>query len=119
MRISDWSSDVCSSDLINKPRLSINLHQPLIYSQGRRAFIGLRSDLAAVEICVLRVEEPTAAILLYGHAPLSPCVSRYCHQEYFRRSSVHIPYPLKAEPSASHPHGIQPPTNHPHPSPRP
>src|SRR3546814_4720413 len=35
MRISDWSSDVCSSDLLIYPSLDYTLSQPSIISNGR------------------------------------------------------------------------------------
>src|SRR3546814_2598588 len=40
MRISDWSSDVCSSDLVDRVRIGMPLVAACLFERGRR--VGLR-----------------------------------------------------------------------------
>src|SRR3546814_14483944 len=54
MRISDWSSDVCSSDLPNPSVLSLSKHRPFFQRQRRRTALrqaqGKRLDLSLAHL---------------------------------------------------------------------
>src|SRR3546814_8917209 len=58
MRISDWSSDVCSSDLVTTPLLAqpgVEVHRALVARQ-RRIAIGRSEERRVGKECAVRVD---------------------------------------------------------------
>src|SRR3546814_2818311 len=56
MRISDWSSDVCSSDLLNPPRQFPSLFEPVHGSAPDIAGKGIANPVAAVWTAALMLD---------------------------------------------------------------
>src|SRR3546814_6262398 len=64
MRISDWSSDVCSSDLLRRPALQkplppASFHRPAESFPGRPSSFDAREPVIARPIVILNHIEPT------------------------------------------------------------
>src|SRR3546814_4991042 len=65
MRISDWSSDVCSSDLKGRPGpalLARGDHQPTVLDRGVAAPVGIALPLPIAAAPAIDVEIPFAAV---------------------------------------------------------
>src|SRR3546814_2106624 len=97
MRISDWSSDVCSSDLLHDPG-ALCLPQPLIFGAGLRP--ARQSGDALHIISALRDPEPCDQARSVGHARLNG------------RMLVRIAVEAKREPAVGPEHHLPPVERH-------
>src|SRR3546814_16894673 len=82
MRISDWSSDVCSSDLRHEQLVAAGIHQPQAVVRGATDLQGLQADILAdavlgVHDIVARLERAHLLEELLD-AP-APAARRACH----------------------------------------
>src|SRR3546814_10065764 len=72
MRISDWSSDVCSSDLVNKQFLFVMTSQAVLGQTGNRSGSWLE-ELAAPWLRLTAAGyDPVIATPRGGEAPIDP-----------------------------------------------
>src|SRR3546814_6209507 len=81
MRISDWSSDVCSSDLFDKPASADDIAEAVSKSEGRRVAANsvYRSlDLFVTANLVRRVESSNAYIANAHPGCLHDCIFLVC-----------------------------------------
>src|SRR3546814_1026303 len=79
MRISDWSSDVCSSDLVTR-RLGIEHHQCKLLAVGRKRIVGDRALDTLKRLCLAarQREQPQPAFLILAFLARARGNERYC-----------------------------------------
>src|SRR3546814_6163968 len=80
MRISDWSSDVCSSDLLNRP---FNFRDPTVVLGGRANY-GDRVDKINPQFSLLATDRWVTGIGEIGALINGP----YSKSDYYRASTV-------------------------------
>src|SRR3546814_16786743 len=68
MRISDWSSDVCSSDLLDKP-LQIILREHLLWAESL-GIKGRRADFSRIDMSGVKLQQIDLSAALFVQATL-------------------------------------------------
>src|SRR3546814_7683743 len=79
MRISDWSSDVCSSDLVNGLGYAVMMMTPAALTEFATGFM-LTERLAdtAADLHDIDIAETPAGIILRGKLGRASCRERVC-----------------------------------------
>src|SRR3546814_12544468 len=89
MRISDWSSDVCSSDLMHDPTKAAGAHvsnaRKRLFAESRKRFLEQINDIPIANKAVRRPEERRV-----GKECVSTCRSRWSpyHTKQKRKSNT-------------------------------
>ena len=79
----------------------VDFHQALVRAQARGATTLRFAHLAAVEIRISSVQQPTTIIASYRNACMTPCVPGKRHQQEFRWQPLQVANRLKAKPRLS------------------